>query len=156
MSVLVDTNILLRVAQIGHPDRLVAKQALLTLSEAGIALHLVPQVIYEFWVVATRPTTANGFGMDVPSAERSVHELLLEDFNLLLDERGIYRHWQSLVTAFDVKGKKAHDARLVAAMRRHGVEFLLTFNQPDFSRFPDITAIAPAERVAGTLPAGLA
>ena len=36
---------------------------------------------------------------------------------------------------YGVLGKKAHDARLVAAMRSHAIDHLLTFNDQDFRRF---------------------
>ena len=38
----------------------------------------------------------------------------------------------------------AHDARLVAAMRRHGTAHILTFNEIDFRRYPEITVLTPA------------
>jgi predicted nucleic acid-binding protein len=48
-----------------------------------------------------------------------------------------------------VKGKTAHDARLVAAMRRHGVNRLLTFNASHFARFAGITVLTPEGVLAG-------
>jgi len=142
MSILIDTNVLLRAAQPSSPHHAAAKAALLALRKKGTELCLVPQVIYEYWVVATRPVDANGLGMSVSDAERSV-KLLLEDFSLRLDERGIFGRWQSLVTSQDVKGKNAHDARLAAAMQRHGLTQVLSFNVADFSRFTGIEPISP-------------
>lgn len=43
------------------------------------------------------------------------------------------------------------DARLVAAMKRHGTSHLLTFNDGDFARFSDITVVNP--EAATSLPA---
>ncbi|HUY34503.1 MAG TPA: hypothetical protein VMV69_17290 [Pirellulales bacterium] len=51
----------------------------------------------------------------------------------------------------DVKGKNAHDARLVAAMQRHGLTDLLSFNKPDFTRFTAINAFTPAEVLDGQI-----
>jgi predicted nucleic acid-binding protein len=65
-------------------------------------------------------------------------------FPLLLDERGIYLRWQQLVAATETRGKPAHDARLVAAMLRHGLTHILTFNVADFKRFADATILDPA------------
>jgi hypothetical protein len=48
-----------------------------------------------------------------------------------------------------VSGKKAHDARLVAAMLAHGLSRLLTFNVSDFARYPGITVLEPAQVLAG-------
>lgn len=48
-----------------------------------------------------------------------------------------------LVAAYDVKGNSAHDARIVASMKVHNVSHVLTFNGPDFTRFPAITVLSP-------------
>lgn len=149
MSILVDTNVLLRVAQTGSADHIAAKAALLALQSRDEELCLVPQIIYEYWVVATRPTLANGLGMSVVQAEQAV-KMLLADFSLHRDERGVFDHWQALVTTHDVKGKNAHDARLVAAMLRHRLTRVLTFNTSDFSRFNGIEAVSPANLVGNS------
>jgi hypothetical protein len=44
---------------------------------------------------------------------------------------------------FAVSGVAVHDARLVAAMRAHGVYHILTLNDADFARYPGITAMNP-------------
>jgi predicted nucleic acid-binding protein len=147
MSVLVDTNVLLRAAQPESLDHVTAKAALVALRKQGTELCIVPQVIYEYWAVATRPKEANGLGMTVAEAENSVKQLP-EDFSLRLDERGIFGHWQLLVTKHQVKSKNAHDARLVAAMLRHGLTRVLTFNGADFSRYAGIEVISPADQSA--------
>ena len=118
MKVLVDTNILLRVAQPGQISHASATIALISLSSAGRELCLVPQSIYEYWVVATRPTTVNGLGLTIADVDLQVQDLLTR-FTLLLDERGIFAHWYELVFGNAVHGKLAHDTRLVAAMQRH-------------------------------------
>jgi predicted nucleic acid-binding protein len=46
-------------------------------------------------------------------------------------------------------GKPAHDARLIAAMQRHGITVILTFNANDFSRYQSIRPISPRDVVAG-------
>jgi predicted nucleic acid-binding protein len=64
-------------------------------------------------------------------------------FALLPDTPAIFSEWQRLVVQHDVKGKNAHDARLVAAMAVHAVKQILTFNQSDFARYPGIKVLAP-------------
>jgi predicted nucleic acid-binding protein len=157
MSILLDTNVLVRLAQTDDRDHAATKSVVVSLGKAGVELCVVPQVVYEFWVVATRPMSSNGLGMTTADAENSL-KLLLEGFTLRLDERGIFRHWQSLVSLYDVKGKSAHDARLVAAMQRHGLTRILTYNTADFTRYPGIDVISPpdvpASRSGGPLPPG--
>lgn len=120
--------------------------------QLGFSPCLVPQNIYEFWVVATRPIDKNGLGLSAGDARSTVDELLLR-FPLLRDERGVFGHWISLVTLQQVIGKNAHDARLAAAMLRHSITLLLTFNVGDFKRFSPIQVLDPQEIVAGKLPA---
>ena len=153
MMLLVDTNGLLRTVQPASHHHSIAISSLERVESQGVELCVVPQVIYEFWGAATRPVEANGLGMDAVQAERSI-EAFAEEFRLLRDERGIYTRWRELVLTHAVQGKPAHDARLVAAMLRHGVTHLLTFNTVDFKRFTDIVAISPEDVVAGrvTLP----
>ena len=112
---------------------------------------IVPQVLYEYWVVATRPVANNGLGMPVAHADAAVSQWIAV-FRLLLDERGVFSYWRDLVATNDVKGKNAHDARLVAAMRRHGLTDLLTFNKPDFTRFMAINTLTPADVLGGRIP----
>ena len=152
MKVLVDTNVILRFTQTANPGHALARSSLTQLSKSGHELCLVPQSVYEYWVVATRPVAVNGFGMSATDADQKIQELLLH-FTLLRDERGIYSRWYDLVVTHSVQGKPAHDTRLVAAMERHGVKHLLTFNKSDFARFPSIIALSPDEIVTGITPA---
>jgi predicted nucleic acid-binding protein len=105
---------------------------------------IVPQVVYEFWVVATRPREQNGLGLSIADADAAVEERT-GVFRLLLDERGVFIRWKELVRRHEVRGKLAHDARLVAAMQRHGIESILTFNAADFQRFTSIKVITPTD-----------
>lgn len=148
MKVLVDPNILLRIAQPNSISHANAAAALIQLSDAGHELCLVPQSIYEYWVVATRPATVNGLGLTIADVDLQIRDLLSR-FTLLRDERGIFAHWYDLVVQNAVHGKLAHDTRLVAAMQRLGLKHLLTFNQPDFARFAAIKALSPEDILAG-------
>jgi predicted nucleic acid-binding protein len=64
---------------------------------------------------------------------------------VLRDERGILERWEQIVKAHQVLGKPAHDARLAAAMQRHGLTHLLTFNGGNFSRFGFIQILDPLQ-----------
>lgn len=151
MKLLMDTNILLRLQDAGHALHDRAQAAVDRLDSDGHEGVIVPQVLYEYWVVATRPAAVNGLGMDLASVEASLSKWL-SVFRLLRDERGIFGFWRELVTNHQVQGKNAHDARLVAAMQRHGLVNLLTFNGPDFVRFAGINVYSPSDVVAGQLP----
>ena len=147
--ILVDTNVLLRCAQPGHSQYTTAKGAVKSVRLRGFVPCIVPQVIYEYWVVATRPVAQNGLGLTTKEADGDVAQII-EQFQLFRDERAIFDHWQQLVVQHSIHGKTAHDARLIAAMYRHGLSRLLTFNDAHFARFANITVVHPD--TVGSLP----
>lgn len=142
MKILVDTNVLTRAAQLAHPQHPPALAALKAMKAQGNEPCIVPQVIYEYWAVCTRPIEANGLGMAPPQVEQKVAEIK-RLFAFFRDERAIFPEWEKLVVQHQVAGKTAHDARLVAAMIRHGMKHLLTFNAADFARYAGITVFTP-------------
>jgi predicted nucleic acid-binding protein len=143
MNVLLDTNVLGRVVEVGHRQHQAALDSTNAIGLRGDVACLVPQVLYEFWVVATRPVQANGLGLSVGQAFAELTRLK-SLFPVLPDSAAIYPEWERLVAAHQVAGKNAHDARLAAAMAVHGVTHILTFNTQDFARYPGITALDPA------------
>ena len=60
MSILADTNILLRRTQPDHPSHRIAVESVASLLNAGEAVYVTFQNISEFWNVATRPIGNNG------------------------------------------------------------------------------------------------
>jgi predicted nucleic acid-binding protein len=145
--ILIDTNILTRSAQPAHPQSAEAAQSVSHLLSESKQLCLVPQIIYEFWAVATRPVEANGLGLPCGDADAKVTELL-QSFAFLPDVPAIFEAWRQLVRSHDVRGKPSHDARIVAAMNVHGVRDLLTFNAGDFQRYPGIQVLTPQSVLA--------
>ena len=142
MIVVLDTNVLLRYADPNDPAHPIVIIAFGVLRATGFALHLVPQNLYEFWVVATRPLDRNGLGLTVPECEQMLTRIEAA-FPILLDKPSLLAEWRSLVTTHVCKGKIAHDARIVAAMRTHGLTHLLTFNVGDFARFAGLAVLDP-------------
>lgn len=143
MSYLVDSNVLLRLVYRRDSMHVDAQRAYTTLRQQDQSLLcIVPQNLIEFWAVATRPTSANGLGLTI---EEAAHEssLLKSLFILKPDRPEIYTIWEQLVINYKVRGKQAHDTRLVASMIFHQITYLLTFNTDDFKRFSEITAIDP-------------
>lgn len=151
MNVLLDTNILGRIAEPTHPHHRPALDATTALGQRGDTLCVVPQVLYEFWVTATRPAAANGLGLSAAAAAGEIARLK-GLFTFLPDNAAIYSEWERLVTRHQVTGKNAHDARLVAAMAVHGLTHVLTFNTADFARFPGVTALDPNSLAAPPPP----
>jgi hypothetical protein len=105
-------------------------------------------VLYELWVVATRPVAVNGLGFTTAQAATELIRLQAL-FALFPDTPAIFPEWQRLVVAHEVMGRNAYDARLVAAMAVHGLTHLLTFNLADFARYSGITVLDPAAVAVG-------
>ena len=139
---LLDSNVFLRLSKRDDPEHALIKTAIERLIEEGADLCYAPQNVVEFWNVFTRPRESNGFGMTVAEADREA--LLIENqFTFLPDNEMIHSEWRRLVVAYGISGVQVDDARLVAAMRVHGITHLLTFNQADFVRYRDITVVHP-------------
>jgi len=145
--VLLDTNTLLRTLQPLHPQREMVRVAIKALPARGRDLHIVPQNLFELWVVATRPVSQNGLGLSPPEATSELTRLK-SMFPLLPDTPAIYPVWESLVIEYRVTGKPAHDARLVAAMMVHGLTAILTFDKAGFSRYAGIEVVDPVDAAA--------
>jgi predicted nucleic acid-binding protein len=147
MAFLLDTSILVRLANATDAQHPAAAQAVVELHRRGELLHVTPQVLVEFRNVATRPKTANGAGLPVVDAE--AHAAAFEaTFPLLVETSNIYPAWKALVSALGIIGKQAHDARLLAVCHAHRVTHLLTFNISDFARMaafgPGAVVVDPA------------
>jgi len=84
---------------------------------------LTAQVLVELWVVATRPIAVNGLGW-TGEQTRSTIDQLLNRFPLLEESSQIFPNWLDLVTTRKVKGKRTHDARIVAVMLTHEITHL--------------------------------
>ncbi len=51
--------------------------------------------------------------------------------------------WLDLCTRHAVRGRQAHDTRLVAVMLAHGITHLVTLNAGDFERYSEIKCLVP-------------
>ena len=142
MDVLVDTNVILRAIQRGHPQQPAARGAIARLRKEGNRTCVASQNLFELWTVVTRPVANNGFGLGPAQADRvltRVERLV----GRLPDSDEVYAKWRQLVVAYAVSGKETHDARLVAAMLVHGIKRILTFDRADFARYREIEVVHP-------------
>lgn len=154
MIVLLDTNVVLRWVNPLDGRHAEIAAAIEAIRDAGHTPAVVPQVLYELWVVATRPTEANGLGKSSEETEET-HALIANTILPLLltldDTPAILPAWLDLVSGHTVQGKPAHDARIVAAMLCHEVTHLVTFNASDFARYSEITVTSPESILANGL-----
>lgn len=147
--ILLDSNILIRLANSNDPQHGLTQDAVQKFGEQAQELAVAPQCLYEFWVVSTRPAAARGgLGRTAEETRRDVEEFLR--LFCLIDDGELLTPWLDLVKALGVLGTAAHDARLVACMTRANISTILTFNTQDFARFERIVAISPYQAVQET------
>lgn len=151
MKIVLDANILLRVADKSSPQHADTEASLWELMRRGEEPVLLNQSGYEFWVVATRPLANNGLGLKPADADLWL-DIFLARFPMLEDQPGQFAEWRKLVNTHSVSGKPAHDARYVAAMKTYGIAHILSFNVADFARFPGITVLDPVAIAAAATP----
>jgi predicted nucleic acid-binding protein len=142
MSVLVDTNILLRSVEPGHAQRALAVGAVYRLLAENTPVYFALQNIAEFWNVATRAIENNGLSLSV-SYTLGVVEKIEDLLTLLPDTPAVYAEWKRIIVEHRVSGVKVHDARLIATTVTHGVSRLLTFDVDDFRRYIGIEVMNP-------------
>ena len=147
MACLLDTSVLVRLANSVDAAYPIAVSAVAKLHRRGDVLHVTAQNLVEFRAVATRPTMVNGLGLTAVEAERKASGFE-SAFPLLPETPDIFPAWKQLVAGAGVVGKQVHDARLVAVCQVHQVTHLLTFNTGHFTRFmavlPGLTILDPA------------
>jgi len=139
---LIDTNVLLRWVKPDEQDYPMVVSAIESILRRGAILCYASQNVAEFWNTCTRPIERNGYALSPQDTDRRAR-LFEEKMQLLPDTVAVHEQWRSLLVAHNVSGVQVHDARLVAAMLVHGVKRMLTFNDKDFARYPQIEAIHP-------------
>lgn len=98
-----------------HPHHKIATRAFELLPARGHTLHIVPQNLFELWVVATRPVEQNGLGM---SADKALVELarLKNMFALLPDKPAIYGLWGDELRKEDLTKMKSQFNRWIEGL----------------------------------------
>ena len=142
MRYLLDGGILLRLAVAGDPAHKIVRDAVDKLLAGGDELCFTFQLMREFWSVATRPQSVNGYGLNTAQAT-TAPALFPLHFSYLADSESVRDEWLVLVTKHNVVGKNAHDAGHVAAMKAHGISLILSLDQRDFSRYSEVQVIRP-------------
>ncbi len=143
MKILLDTNVLVQDANDAAAVRRTVDEHLQRLVSDGAVLCIAPQNVFEFWVVATRPTAVSGLGFST-SVVKALVERMLRIFSLLNDPPDLLGRWLDLCMRYNVSGRPAHDARLVAWMLGHGIKHVVTLNKADFERYAEIECLVPS------------
>ncbi|MBO0737333.1 MAG: type II toxin-antitoxin system VapC family toxin [Alphaproteobacteria bacterium] len=134
MSVLVDTNVLLRGIDPGDADHQLALDAVATLLGRDEPVFITLQVLTEVWRVMTGPKGRNGLGFPVALADAELSRVERLFAVLPEDAPAIAVEWRRLVVRHQVVDLDTFDARLAATIVVHQLDHILTFDT-GFTRY---------------------
>ena len=97
--------------------------------------------------MATRPVDVNGLGLDVRDATANVNEFLRR-LDLYDETETVSERLCRLARIHDLRGKRIHDANIVATMMTHGIRALVTQNPEDFAPVDEIAIVDMTEVVS--------
>lgn len=132
-----DTNILLSATDESRGTHKAALSVFRSALEKRIHCGVSGQVLREYLVVATRPKKDNGFGMGVREALSNVEKIRRRTV-FLEETEAVSERFLRIISSFAIKGKKIHDANIVATIEAHSVTYLLTENPDDFKQYSSV------------------
>lgn len=147
-AIFVDTNVLLTATDESRQLHVEATQILVDSTRQGMRLAASGQVAREYLVVATRPIERNGLGLSVSDAEANLSEFL-RYLDLCDETSDVSMRLRQLAITHNLRGKRLHDANIVATMAVHGISTLLTQNEADFATFDDIVILSVQDVAVG-------
>ena len=146
-----DTNVLLIATDRSRP---LHRQAIELFEEAntrGFHLAANGQVLREYLAVATRPIESNGLGLGVAAAVANL-EQFLKFLSVFEETESVALQLRQLVLTYAIRGKRVHDAGIVATMLAHKVRTLVSQDGDDFVRFEEIEVVSLEDVLSQTNP----
>lgn len=149
IEVLVDANILVYALNPRSHEHTAAHAALQLLAGRGYCPCVTTQIVRECLVAATGKLQREFPGR----VEQAVR--LLKDacagYRLLGENDSCVMQTVGLAARYELRGKRIHDANIVAVMLNNGIRRLLTNNPDDFAPFAELIEIIPLAAVADRL-----
>lgn len=138
--IFVDTNVLLAATDRTRQKHTHAIEFLDDGKRGRHRLFVTAQIFREYLVVSTRSVMGNGLGLSPEDAVANFG-CFQKILQILPEDEETAQRLIQLVRTHSLKGKRIHDANLIAGMSRHGLRKLKTFNPSDFQIFPDVELI---------------
>ena len=136
----VDTNVLLAATDESRRANRDARRLFTESTRLGLHLGASGQILREYLVVATRPVEANGLGLNALDATANVSEFL-QYVHVYDETEAVAGRLRELASLHSLRGKRIHDANIVATMATHGTRALITENGEDFRAFGEIEVV---------------
>src|SRR4051794_3121849 len=104
--ILLDTNIISRTMQSGNPHYQPALDSLAFLrTQRGERLAIFPQVMTEFYAIATRAVQSNGLGL-TPDEAISRIAWMKSQYDLFEETAEIFPQWERLVAKYKPRNRQ--------------------------------------------------
>jgi predicted nucleic acid-binding protein len=139
--VFVDTNVLVYAHVVEAPWHQQAQEAIADHEAAGATLWVSRQVLREYLVSLTRPQQ-----FPIPPALATVVDQVQQfqrRFRVANEGPEVTTRLLALLTEVPTRGRRIHDANIVATMLVYGVRRVLTHNTDDFVRFAAFIEVIP-------------
>lgn len=118
----INTCVLLRTRDVRSPLHIVAKQALQQLANSNVRSFVAPQILAEYWAVATRPADQRG-GLGLhPDTVREDIRYFMELYEMAREPHNLFDTWLEILSTYGVSGKAVWDARLAAVLKVNRIE----------------------------------
>jgi predicted nucleic acid-binding protein len=134
-NIFLDTNILVYLSNEESLFHEAALEAFRNVVEK-CDIWISRQVLREYAVVMSRQEfygktlTPQEISSDIAKWEKS--------FNVIDETKEITDNLKKLLVKYDLKGKRIHDANIVASMLKFSIPLIFTFNVSDFQAFEEI------------------
>ena len=138
----VDTNVLISATDRSRTLHESSLHLLTSVPRSGGHLVWSGQIIREYLVVATRPIKVNGLGLSSDEALANTQRFA-KRLHFLEENQGVAQNLRELVATHKLKGRRIHDANIVATMSAGGISNCITADETDYSCFDQVKAISP-------------
>jgi predicted nucleic acid-binding protein len=129
----VDTNVLLRAMVSQTRQHQEAEALVRKMWMDRIELWISRQVIREYLVQATHPSTFTQ-PLSIEQVLKQLETILLL-FRVADDTQAVTAQLLALLVSHPTRGKQIHDTNIVATMLAYDIDILLTINVEDMRRF---------------------
>ena len=134
-NIFLDTNILVYLSDQDDKFHWIVREAFADILDK-YEIWISRQVLREYAVVVSRKEY-----VEKPMSGREIIadiEKWEESFNVIDETSEVTENLNRLILKYNLKGKRIHDANIVASMLKHSIPLLFTFNVKDFKEFSEI------------------
>uniref|UniRef100_A0A7C4X7V9 PIN domain-containing protein n=1 Tax=candidate division WOR-3 bacterium TaxID=2052148 RepID=A0A7C4X7V9_UNCW3 len=135
-SVVVDTNIWIYFLNKDSPYHKKARGKVADLLGMDYSIFVTTQIIREIFVVLTKGELVEK-PVEVKKALTKVSEIL-ESVNIIYENNESLEILTGLIAKYKLKGKKIHDANVVAVALANNIKHIFTNNVDDFKFFTEV------------------